>query len=48
MKNSRRKRSIRIVVIGLDSADYYLVQKWVNEGYLQTNKRGRIVKTFSF
>ena len=47
-KNSESKKRNRIIATGLDSTDYYLVQKWVNEGYLQTNKRGRIVKTFSF
>ena len=47
-KNSENKKRNRILATGLDSADYYLVQKWVNDGYLPTNKRGRIVKTFSF
>lgn len=33
-KNSGNKQSNRIVVIGLDSADFYLIQKWVDEGHL--------------
>ena len=33
-KNSGKKRSNRVVVIGLDSADFYLIQKWVNDGHL--------------
>ena len=47
-KNSESKKRNRIIATGLDSADYYLVQKWINERYPQTNIRGRIVKTFSF
>ena len=35
-KNSGRKQDSRVVVIGLDSADYYLVKKWVNERCLPT------------
>lgn len=37
VENVRGNRhSNRIVVIGLDSADYYLIKNWVNEGYLPT------------
>lgn len=35
-RNSGNKQSNRIVAIGLDSADFYLIQKWVNEGHLLT------------
>ena len=34
MDYSGNKQSNRIVVIGSDSADFYLIQKWVNEGHL--------------
>jgi predicted AlkP superfamily phosphohydrolase/phosphomutase len=33
-KNGIKKQNNRIVVIGLDSADFYLIQKWVDEGHL--------------
>ncbi len=35
-RNSGNKQSNRIVAIGLDSADFYLIQEWVNEGHLPT------------
>jgi len=35
-KNGGNKQNPRIVVIGLDSADFYLIQNWINEGYLPT------------
>ena len=33
-KNNGYDQSNRVVVIGLDSADFYLIQKWINEGHL--------------
>ena len=35
-KNGGTKQSSRLVVIGLDSADFDLIQKWVHEGHLPT------------
>ena len=33
--NSKAKNTSRIVAVGLDSADFDLIQKWVNEGHLR-------------
>ena len=33
-KDRTKKQSNRVVVIGLDSADFYLIRNWVNQGYL--------------